>query len=225
MSAMYRPAMPPKPIPPALDLGIFTCPHCAAVAHMTWRPHVFLPKELPVSKSARCAACEKNSIWVADRMVYPDHSMAPEPNPDMPDSVRELYDEAAGVSGRSARSAAALLRLAIDVLCDELGCTKTRLDDKIGELVARGLPDRMTVPLDVVRVTGNAAVHDASLILGSDDAPTVSVLFGLINQIVDVMVTQPAATDALLEQMPTGAREAMERRNDRAAGGNGGNGG
>ena len=72
----------------------------------------------------------------------------------MPDDVRVLYEEAQDVSGVSKKSAAALLRLALQVLVDELERGNENLDKKIGKLVARGLDPGVQQAMDVVRVVG-----------------------------------------------------------------------
>ena len=51
-------------------------------------------------------------------MLIPANSTAPMPNVDMPKCVKELYEEARGIVNKSPRGAAALLRLALDKLCD-----------------------------------------------------------------------------------------------------------
>jgi hypothetical protein len=54
-------------------------------------------------------------------MVNPDTGTAPQPNTDLPESMKRIYTEAASISNKSPRGAAALLRLAVQVLCKELG--------------------------------------------------------------------------------------------------------
>lgn len=206
--SMYRPAMPPDPVPPTFKAQAFTCPHCGAFSAQGWLP---TGGNSSLPWASVCAHCDGPAIWVDEVMVFPEHSLAPEPNEDMPASVRALYDEAASVSARSTRAAAALLRLAADRLCDVLGCdSRQSLNEKVGSLKTRGLPQGVIDALDVVRITGNNAVHPGEIT--EDDMPTVTVLFGLLNQIVDYMVTQPANTQKLLAQMPPGSIKAIQRR-------------
>jgi hypothetical protein len=58
----------------------------------------------------------KNTLWVQDKMYFPDTGNAPFPNPEMPETVLKLYNEASAISSKSPRGAAALLRLSIQVL-------------------------------------------------------------------------------------------------------------
>ena len=69
---------------------------------------------------ARCTSCGKKIIWIDDEYIYPQ-KQAIEPNEDMPSSVKSLFEEAGNIYALSPRAACALLRLAIDRLCNELG--------------------------------------------------------------------------------------------------------
>ena len=70
-------------------------------------------------KVAKCDHCQKCSLWLDDTMLYPDVGRAPQPNPDMPESVKSIYLEAASISTKSSRGASALLRLGLQILCKE----------------------------------------------------------------------------------------------------------
>ena len=96
-------------------------------------------------------------------MFVPVSGQSPLPNVEMPRNVREYYTEAAEIISRSPRAAAALLRLAIQVLCKELGENGNNINDDIASLVAKGLPAVVQQSLDVVRVTGNEAVHPGQI--------------------------------------------------------------
>jgi hypothetical protein len=74
-------------------------------------------------------------------MVYPDTGRAPQPNTDLPAPVKEIYLEAASIAPKSSRGAAALLRLAIQVLCKELGEGGENINKDIGDLVRRAYPN------------------------------------------------------------------------------------
>lgn len=84
---------------------------------------------------------------------------APPPHSDAPESIRIDYEEARAVFGSSPRSSAALLRLAIQKICIELGLPGKNLNEDISKLVEKGLPVRIQQSLDIVRVVGNEQVH------------------------------------------------------------------
>lgn len=85
----------------------------------------------------------------------------------------------------------------------------------IAEFVALGVPPQIQQAMDILRVTGNHAVHPGTM-AEVDDQGAALALFGLINLIVDVLITQPKHIDQMFAGLPAGAREAIERRNAKA---------
>ncbi|MCF6113879.1 DUF4145 domain-containing protein [Mesorhizobium muleiense] len=160
---------------------------------------------------SNCFECNKISIWIYGKLIWPSANEAPDANADLPDDVRADYDEAGLVLSTSPRSAAALLRQAVQRLCKHLGGKGKNIDDDIALLVRNGLDPRVQKALDVVRVVGNNAVHPGQIDL-KDDRPTAEKLFGLVNLIADIMVTQPKHINAMFEGLPEGVRKAIEKR-------------
>ncbi len=143
-------------------------------------------------------------------MYFPDTGTAPPPNLEMPESIKGLYAEAAGIQSKSPRGAAALLRLAIQHLCIELGEKGKNIDDDIAELVKKGLPVIVQQSLDVVRVTGNHAVHPGQI--DTDDPKVVIQLFDLLNVIVEYMIALPKKVSGIYTGLPAKALEAIKKR-------------
>ncbi|WP_231420747.1 DUF4145 domain-containing protein [Sphingomonas sp. Leaf205] len=163
---------------------------------------------------SKCFNCDRFSVWLHDRLAWPAQTAAPPPSDDMPSEVKNDYIEAAEIASASPRGAAALLRLAIQRLCAELGGSGRNINDDIAKLVKEGLDSRVQKALDVVRVVGNNAVHPGELDL-SDDRSTVDQMFTLINLIVEIMITQPGHVARMYDALPVGALEAIERRDSR----------
>ena len=198
-------------IAPDKKLQSFTCPHCNTVSLMQYAYHIFqddinlsLGNEPITSKKlkltiARCENCHNKILWIDDEYIYPD-IIAEDANEDMPDSVKQLYDEASLIYNKSPRAACALLRLAIDRLCNELG------------LVKKGLPKTVQQALDVVRVVGNKAVHPGQIAFDVDDKNTATMLMRLLNIIVERMITEPKEIDSLYQGLPESVRNAIENR-------------
>ena len=88
---------------------------------------------------SQCFNCEGLSLWIYDRLVYPLTGKAPPANPDLPEHIRRDYEEAGSILDHSPRGAAALLRLAIQKLCKELGQSGNNINTDIPALVAGGL--------------------------------------------------------------------------------------
>lgn len=164
---------------------------------------------------SRCFNCDKVAIWIYDRLAWPVVSSAPLANPDLPDDVRADYEEAGTLLELSPRGAAALLRLAIQKLCKELGEKGENINDDIASLVKKGLDPRVQKALDVVRVIGNQAVHPGHLDL-RDDHATAEKLFGLVNIIADILISQPKHIAEVYGDLPPNALAAIKRRDGRS---------
>jgi hypothetical protein len=168
--------------------------------------------ELVNVSASRCYACDKFSLWIADRLVYPFLAMtAVAPNSDMKDEIQGDFKEAVRILDASPRGAAALLRLCIQKLCAQLGESGKNINEDIGSLVRKGLDPRVQKALDIVRVIGNEAVHPGQIDL-RDDRDIALELAALVNLIADVMITQPKKIDAMFDQLPDAQRKAIERR-------------
>ncbi len=158
-----------------------------------------------------CFNCNDISIWIYDRLVWPQRGEGPNPNADLPEDVRTDYDEASTILNLSPRGAAALLRLCIQKLCKHLGEKGENINDDIKALVKKGLEVRLQRALDVVRVIGNNAVHPGQIDL-RDDRATAETLFGLVNLIAEKMITEPKHVEELYGSLPESARKAIEKR-------------
>lgn len=178
-------------------------------------------RSTPLHK-ATCTHCQRMSFWleaehppgsdaVDGRMIYPRVQTAPMPHLEMPEAVRNDYEEARSIASESPRGAAALLRLSIQKLTAHLGESGKNINDDIGALVKKGLPIEIQQALDIVRVIGNNAVHPGEL-SEEDVGEVASALFELINQIVEDRIARPKKLAALFDKLPEGARKAIEKR-------------
>jgi uncharacterized protein DUF4145 len=152
-------------------------------------------------------------------MVYPDASILPLPNSDMPSDIKTDYNEARSIAARSARGAAALLRLCIQKLCKYLEQPGKDLNSDIAALVKQGLNPKIQRSLDVVRVIGNEAVHPGTIDL-RDDPAMAGRLATLVNIIADAMITQPKLVDDLYEGLPDTKKNQISRRDKNVTGEN-----
>lgn len=212
--------------PPEFQRTAFTCPHCDVYANFYWKAakeevhfqggrRSYADNGLHI---ATCTHCQGRAVWLVHEynscMLWPfGIANAPLPHDEMPEDVKADYIEARSISALSPRGASALLRLGIQKLCKHLGGTGDNINQDIGALVKKGLPVQIQQALDIVRVTGNNAVHPGELRL--EDKPEIAqALFGLLNLIVDNRIAEPKRVDALYASLPEGARKAVEKRDD-----------
>jgi hypothetical protein len=220
-------------IEPAADGTRYTCPDCGTLVQAERIELLRLAAENSLAntqwRSTRCTDCRSEIVWertdgtlplasVIDGtgIVYfrrwPLGQVGPLPAADMPVNVRTLYDEARSVGAISNKSAAALLRLALqELLIDLKPAHADNINQAIGALVKDGLDPQVQMAMDVIRVVGNNAVHPGEIRL-DDDTTVVASLFELTNLIVEQMIERPARVKAMFEALPPGAREQIERR-------------
>lgn len=207
-----------KYIQPTVQAISFTCPHCGAIAKQDWwiknwqgNPYHYSENVKNYAiRVGKCHSCQENSLWINDKMYYPDTGNAPFPNPEMPKEVLKLYNEAASIQSKSPRGAAALLRLALQILCKELGESGKNINNDIASLVKKGLPDIVQQSLDIVRVTGNDAVHPGQI--DTDSQETVHQLFDLTNVIIEYMIALPKKVSGIYSSLPSDKIKGIEER-------------
>lgn len=207
-----------KYIQPEAFLKTFTCPHCGTLAKQDWNSrdlHFGLRGtfDLEELRIGHCHSCGDYTIWLKEMMLFPNTGSNPIPNPEMPESAKVLYQEASSIVSKSPRGAAALLRLAIQVLCKELGEDGKNINKDISNLVKKGLPQIIQQSLDIVRVTGNDAVHPGQI--DTDDELTVLKLFDLLNVIVEYMIALPNKVNGLYSSLPADKLEGIKRRDSK----------
>ena len=167
---------------------------------------------------SRCWHCGKFAVWAHRRLVDPAAKLGALPNDDMPVEIARDFEEARAILNLSPRGAAALLRLCVEKLCAYVGAAGKTIDNKIADLVSKGLDERVKDALDVVRVIGNNAVHDGKLDVQDNDPDLAFRLLDLVNEIVEEMISKPRRLAALKGKIPQGAKDAIARRDAAAKG-------
>lgn len=152
--------------------------------------------------------------------IYPRRDLAvPPPHSDMPDGIKDDYEEAMRVFVESPRSAAALLRLVIQKLCIVLGGKGKNINQDVAFLVKNGLPKHVQRALDIVRVIGNESVHPGQIDV-NDNRTTARELFSLVNEIVEEQIgriKRHEKIDTLYDQLPQSKREQIQRRDEESS--------
>lgn len=219
--------------PPEYRAASFTCPHCESIAAQNWtapsHPTGNANHRGLVLSTCQASGCNGFTVWVGTfngrnnpsgdiQLVYPPVRQGPEPNADLWDDIQKDYNEARTVLPYSPRAAAALLRLALQRLMEQLEQPGKNINTDIAALVADGLRRDVQQAADVLRVTGNDAVHPGQI--DTDNPATVEGLFELLNIIAEDRITQPARVQSLYEALPESKRDQIEQR-DAKAGANG----
>lgn len=217
-----------KHYPPKHAEEQFHCPHCGVFAKQFWA-HVEarniwggygsiqgkthfkenLDQEWTISK---CEHCEQKIIWLEDEIVYPKKIIVDLPNEDLSEEIKKDYLEAAIIFNDSLRSSAALLRLALQKLCKDLGEKGDNINEDIKNLVKKGLNPQIQKSLDILRITGNNAVHPGEINI-EEKSELVLKLFELINFIAEKMITEPKEIEGLYDiEIPEDAKEQIKKR-------------
>lgn len=211
---------------PTFKATAFSCPFCSVLTTMSWVQLNWSTAQSGFPTKywlCQCDHCKENSLWelVSIRsgraileygnMIAPARCSAPFAHQELPEDCKIDYAEAREISGLSPRGAAALLRLCLEKLCIHLGGKGKKIDDDIAALVKKGLPLQIQQALDYVRVTGNNAVHPGEISL--EDSPEhVTVMFEMINLIVEELIHRPKVIADQFAKLPAGALEAIVRR-------------
>lgn len=208
-------------IKPELDKEIFTCSFCGGNNQHTWsyyyrysntlyQKNPYLEKE-NILKISVCTVCKNFTLWLDGKQIYPLSSGIEEPNIDMPENIKKLYLEARDVYPISKKSSAALLRLALQLLCKNLGEKGENINNDIANLVKKGLPEVIQKALDTLRITGNQAVHPGELNL-EENIELVESLFWILNFIVDETYSKKKKINELYNKLPKNLLNAIEKR-------------
>lgn len=200
---------------PKLRAESFDCPHCSAFAQQIWG-NVIKPIctgsgyniEYCISV---CAVCGNTAFWEDDKMVFPLIGAGTPPNSDMPDNIKNDYNEASNIVAISPRSACVLLRICIEKICDKKNAKGNDLNKKIKYLVKQGLDKRIQQSLDTVRIKGNIAAHPSTM-YSDDNIDIAHRLFGLVNVISNWAHTQEKEIKELFDTIPETAKIDIKNR-------------
>ena len=221
-------------------LSKYHCPHCSVYAEQKWshvsavsdfytklgqygRP-VYQSKiyDLPLTSGnlpekwsvSICEYCKDIAIWLNQEMIYPKKIMMERPNADLSKDIQKDYLEAANIFNDSPRATAALLRLALQKLCKQLGEKGKNINDDIKNMVSKGLNPLVQKSLDSLRITGNNAVHPGEINL-QEESDKVLKLFRILNFIAEKMISEPKELGDFYESLPENAKKAVDKRDEK----------
>lgn len=219
---------------------IYICPHCGVMSGMEIYIYIFkknnmdfvlnggycecfdtkidldkIIKEHETLSIVTCKSCKKFHIKLNDKIIYPQTSSLPVPNHDMPSEIISLYNEARNIFESSPRASAALLRLALQKLCIELGEKGENLNKDIGALVEKKqIPETIQKAFDSIRIIGNNAVHPGNINL-EENKDSVAALFSILNFIVEKTISESKKINEIYNLLPLESLKAIEKRDKR----------
>jgi len=189
----------------------FSCPHCGFNTKHRWyylakggisergfNYYVGFVSDLHLSL---CSQCSNFTLWLNEKIIYPNLSKAPLPIEDMPLEIKEIFLEAREIVHRSPRAASALLRLSLQELVKHLGETNRNLELAILNLIKKGLPDKFYDALWAVRAIGKKAIKPG-VINYRDNIDTAITLFNLLNMLVESTISQQRKVNQLYTSIP-----------------------
>jgi hypothetical protein len=216
-----------KYYPPIIGSSNFNCPYCNVYANQkwahlqtlnnfNWRSVVDGNQQFIQHFGAnwvvsKCEHCGQIILWIDDCIIYPKKTVVELPNTDLEEPIKKDYIEASIIYSDSPRAAAALLRLALQKLCKQLGERGENINDDIKILVGKGLNPLIQKSFDALRITGNNAVHPGEINL-EEEPEKVLMLFRLINFIADKMISEPNEIERFYTSLPENAIKAIEKR-------------
>jgi len=201
--------------------NVFQCPHCGISAKhelhnlakgvLSENGVSYYEAFLPDIYMSLCPQCNRYTLWLNDKIIYPALSFAPWPTEDMPLEIKDAFLEARGVVTASPKAASALLRTCLQNLMTHLGESGKNLEVDISNLIKKGLPEKFRDALWAVRVLGGDAVKPGEINL-KDDVDTAVALFNLINMIVEAKISQQKKVNQLYTTLPNPKPVRKKRR-------------
>ena len=207
----------------------FSCLHCKAYAHQRWYKQTIgmeddrfnelgygnmslIFNNQKISASI-CASCNQATLWEKTRVIFPITGLGVPVNDDVEDDVKQVYKEADSIARLSPRAACALLRVALEMLLKQItGCGA--IQEAIKNLKQRNLlQDNFLQKFDILRVTGNHAVHPGTIDFQEKPQEDVKYFFQLFNRIAQHFITEEKEDREHFEKLPEYDRNHITKRN------------
>ena len=218
---------------PELDRGAFDCPHCGVFAEQRWcllesrsfngskyyignqyiGPKFMGSTYFDGFSASRCEHCKELVLWNGQKIIYPRSITVESPNPDMPEVAKGLYIESAQILQDSPRASAALLRLALQEILNEVveGGEKNNINKNIG-ILSKEVDETTQKALDIIRINGNNAVHPGEIQIEEE---TTEYMYKLLNIIVQKTISDKKQIDDLFEGLPKSIKESIKKRDSK----------
>lgn len=213
---------------PALNKDAFDCPQCGAFANQKWGFSYFAAPGDNFTQAesrngqwtySKCARCREYSAWLDDQLIYPSTLVGPIASEDMPEDVREIYDESRRVAAVSRRAGAAMARATLELLVKQIdpdAPARSSLAARLERIIPT-VDSSLGKLLTFVRHVGNTihvpenADDAVVMVLDPDQTAGMSLIFQAINGLVDEKITRPRLANEAYEMVPEEVRDRVER--------------
>ncbi len=203
----------------------FTCPNCTAYSNHDWTfcsvnetegrfcHKIYNSDVVENLYLCKCQHCGYISFWYKNKLIWPLASSVEAPIEEMDKDIKELYNEARDIIESSPKGSCAILRLALQKLCNRLADQEEnkKIDGAIKKLVEKGLPTTIQKAMDTIRIVGDEAVHPGEINI-NDNKDLAIAMFRLLNMIVEKMIVEPKQIDDLYNLMPKNKLEGIGNR-------------
>ena len=212
-------------IPPKFNEKAFNCPYCGVYAHQEWFSSVgygnlarqymgdivdlVVKGKLAGMSVSVCSHCYKKVLWLNENILLPRNLSVPPPPEDTPLEVKRIYIEAGMVLNDSPRASGALIRLALELLLQNINKNKLSLNENINKLMESGITQQLIKAVSILRINGNDIMHSGviKLLENKDD---VVYLFELFNMIVEELIEEPKKLNEIYNKIPESKRKQIE---------------
>ena len=174
----------------------------------------FRSRDVQNASISYCFSCSEMGLWVGDQLVWPKGTTSLEPTLDASADVPEDSGKTSQTLDASPRGAAALLRVATEKLCKELGDSEQGPRPAITPLLQEEVDARVLKVLEAMRVIESNAMPSDHVSV-RDDRATAETLSGLVNLICEKIMIEPRQLQALYTKVREGAQNGIEQRAQR----------
>lgn len=161
--------------------------------------------------ASQCDNCGELCLWRNGKIAYPPVAAILPPN-DLPEECLADFQEAVAVRNGSPRAGAALLRACLEKLLMKI-TGKDNPSEAIKLIAQAGADPTVIKSMEILRITGNKALHGYAIAEDGDNAASFSSLVELISLIVEERITRPKRVEQLYNNLPKDEREKADRKN------------
>ena len=216
---------------PAFDKNSFRCPHCGVVSQIEKHPVLngykgdkffvrdpFRRYDFHFSANdffechptydyliTKCTHCGKLHFWANRELVYPSGTGI-QAIEDMPEDVKDIFDEAQRVTHSSPRSACALLRVCVERIAahvaDQRGIKFGEREHLYKKILKLNLPSHLQEICDACRFAGNENAHTGELDMSGEDTEEIAYACSfLVNALVQLLISPTIQANRVLRKL------------------------